>query len=127
MVPSQLTREARQALNTALKDDHVRIVSGTVIVEFGSALLKLVRRNRLGPQQAHVIYDAVEALSLHIVDDPRIYRRGYELAEELEQADTFDATGYALTEALDGEFWTADRRFANAANAVGLPGIRLVS
>jgi predicted nucleic acid-binding protein len=34
--------------------------------------------------------------------------------------------GYVVAEEIDGEFWTSDQRFANAARNAGLTRVRLV-
>ena len=36
------------------------------------------------------------------------------------------AAGYATAEALDAEFWTSDRRFANAARQASLERLRFI-
>lgn len=52
---------------------------------------------------------------------------GFELAVRLGQSDTFDATGYVIAQRYGAEFWVSDVRFANAAAAAGLTGIRVIA
>ncbi len=59
--------------------------------------------------------------------DEAVILRAWDIATDLGQSDTFDALGYAVAEAYDGEFWTCDQRFANAAAGRDYPRLRFVA
>jgi predicted nucleic acid-binding protein len=55
-----------------------------------------------------------------------LIRHAWSTANDLGQSDVFDSLGYAVALARDGEFWTSDQRFANAAANRGLPNVVFV-
>jgi predicted nucleic acid-binding protein len=61
-----------------------------------------------------------------VIEASDFAKASFELALRLGQSDSFDATGYAIAEAIGGELWTSDRRFVNAATSAGLTAARLI-
>ena len=97
-----------------------------VLVEFASMLRGFVVRGGMPPREGKALLDALLDTTFLVYSHDDSYRRGFELATVLGQSDAFDATGYAIAERLNAEFWVSDRRFANAAASRTLPGVRFV-
>ena len=75
--------------------------------------------------EAEQILEVVQAITLvRVGTSPALLDRAWEIATLLGQSDVFDSLGYAVAEAEGAEFWTSDRRFANAT-AGRLAGVRL--
>lgn len=125
LVSTQMTEAAADALQEIVRTGDERIVPLPMVVEFGSLLRKSVTQGRITGPEARAVYFEMLDIAESVSPPQEVLRRGYELAEELGQSDTFDSTGYALAEAFDGEFWTSDRRFANAAANAGMTRVRL--
>jgi predicted nucleic acid-binding protein len=126
LIPTQRTLEAVEALRSLKASSEEVVVPLHVVVEFGSLLRKVVNQRRIAQHEAQAAFREVMELGDTLSPSEETLLYGFELASRLEQSDTFDATGYALAEAVAGEFWTADRRFANAADTAGLTAHRLV-
>lgn len=126
LVPSQQTPESAEALVRLIASDDNIVIPAPLIVEFGSLVRKAANLGRVSVVEAQEIFSYVFDLKAIMDVTPGLLSRGYEIAEKLSQSDTFDSTGYVLAEAVGGEFWTADRRFANAARAAGLSAVRYV-
>jgi predicted nucleic acid-binding protein len=87
-------------------------------------VLKLRNGRRIVEADALALYADITTLSADVVPfSLPLFDRAWRVARDLGQSDTFDALGYAAAELTGGEFWTSDRRFANAAEARSLPGI----
>ncbi len=97
------------------------------MVEFHSVLRKLWARRRISDLRAREVLSELVALEYDVVWVDGAADRGFELATQLNQSDTFDTTGYAVAEALGAEFWVSDRRFAAAAAQASLPNVRFVA
>jgi predicted nucleic acid-binding protein len=54
--------------------------------------------------------EALQALPIHLVEDPALHREALALARRHALAATYDAHYLALAERLGCELWTADRR-----------------
>ena len=90
--------------------------------EVTNALHRYIRRGHLSR------YEAAEALGVLIEtvapeEPPGLYSRALTLASELAQRATYDSLYLALAESQGCEFWTADRRFLEAAR-VYFPQVR---
>ena len=126
LIPSQRTTEAFEALRGAVETDDDLLVAPHILVEFTTALRKLEVRGSLTEHEVQNALADLSRLELRVLSRVDAYPRGMELATRLRQSDTFDSTGYAIAERLGAEFWVSDRRFANAAAAASLPGIRFI-
>ena len=81
----------------------------------------------LTAERGHRVVDDLLALGVELVpSSPQQCHRALDWAERLGQARAYDATYLALAEELDAEFWTADRRLANAARHAGADWVRAV-
>jgi predicted nucleic acid-binding protein len=82
---------------------------------------------RISAEQA---YTAVEDLYLLEVEtqplDINMCKAALEWATRLQQRRAYDAFYLALAERLQTEFWTADKRLANAAQQLGANWVRWI-
>jgi predicted nucleic acid-binding protein len=125
LIPSQRTDDAANALAQLIRDGDRALVTDAHLVEFFSTLRKLVTRRSLGVADANAMRGQVSAtISALIPVTEHDAHAAFVLATRLGQSDIFDTAGYVVAQRLGLEFWVSDRRFANAAAAAGLPGIR---
>jgi predicted nucleic acid-binding protein len=126
-LPSQLTDSAERALEELGQPPMKLFAPSVLYTEYSSTLRKFVARRQLSPSFAQTSFNALLSFRIEIVPtDETLIRRAWEIAVDLGQSDTFDALGYATAEAYDAEFWTCDRRFANAAGGRGCPRLHFV-
>jgi predicted nucleic acid-binding protein len=92
-----------------------------------SAVRHAVARGSISPAQGHDAVDDLLDLEIEIVPgSPQQCHRALDWAARLGQARAYDATYVALAEDLGAEFWTADRRLANAAHQAGAVWVHAV-
>ena len=126
-LPSQYTVTAEHAVAELAQRRLRRVSSLTLYLEFPSLLRKLVNRRQMASADARDLHERLLGLTIDIVPiDDALLRRAWDIATDLGQSDTFDALGYATAEAYDAEFWTCDRRFANAAAGRDYPRLRFI-
>ena len=83
--------------------------------EVSNALYRKVARKEISQIDASRLVANLLAVQLEFHDVSHLHARAIELAGELGQRTAYDSHYLALAEALDCEFWTADRRFYRAA------------
>ena len=86
-----------------------------MLSEATNGLLKKIRRREIALDDALLLFDRIEAAGIDFRQPVSLSSRALEMAHELQQSDVYDSHCLALAESLDREFWTADRRFYNAA------------
>ncbi len=102
-----------------------RLVAAPALLyyEVTNALRRYVIHGVLLPQEAVRLLDIALRFEIAIYEDADLHRRALKLAEALSLPATCDAHYLALAERLNAEFWTADRRLAQAAQKA-LPWVR---
>lgn len=105
----------------AWRQARVRIVVPTLWeYEVVSLLRKATAREFLTQDQALAAIETILRLSYEQVPPSvRLDQRALAWAEVLGQSTAYDGQYLAVAEALGVEFWTADRRLANAVRQVG--------
>lgn len=104
------------------------IVTDVLLLEFGSLLRKLTNRNILTPAFAGREFEKLLSMGATVVGvGSPAGGAAFDLAQRLNQSDIFDCAGYVIAQSLAAEFVTSGRRFANAASAAGLPGVRFIA
>lgn len=83
--------------------------------ELGNVLLQRVHGGRLTSIQSTQLLGFALAWVTVLDPDPEIAIRAIQIASQLRQRASYDAQYVALAERLGCELWTADRRFALAA------------
>ena len=82
--------------------------------EIANALHQNARRGTItAPQTSRALGLVIP--TVEIVEPPGLYPRAITLARELRLGAVYDTLYLSLAEAQGGEFWTADRRLARAA------------
>ncbi len=98
------------------------IVPPLFFCETDTAVRRLLQRGQLPAGTSLAVYAALDALPLTVaLAAPELLTvrlRARQIADELQQPGVYDATYAALAEARGCNFWTADKRFANAAKQV---------
>jgi predicted nucleic acid-binding protein len=100
----------------------VLIVPPNFASETDTAVIQSMRRGDIAAADVAPTLAALDALTLDIALDAAelnaVRQRARQIADELQQPTVYDATYAALAEARGCNFWTADKRFANAAKQV---------
>ena len=92
--------------------------------EASHALARYIARGELLPDEAAQALEAVLGLGITLYDDADLHRQALDLAGRLSLPTTHAAHYLALAERLGAEFWTADRRLAEAVRRE-LPWVHL--
>jgi predicted nucleic acid-binding protein len=88
--------------------------------EVVSVIRQYVYRKEITPPRAHDAIDDFFDLRVEVVPlDKDLCQRALDWAEAIGQSKVYDSLYLALAERLNADFWTADRRLANAARAAG--------
>jgi predicted nucleic acid-binding protein len=94
--------------------------------EVVNTLHKYHRAGHLSPASAELSLGAILSLPIELAAvEPRLHLRALTIARELSLPAADDAHYLALSEDLNGEFWTADRRLWEAVHGE-LPWVRLI-
>lgn len=102
--------------------------ASSLYLEFLSLLRKGVNRRDITNDEAQgFAADLVSMRLSWVAESPQLCLEAFQLANQLNQSDIFDCAGYVIARSLGAEFITSDRRFARAASAAALPGIRFIA
>ena len=93
--------------------------------EVTNALYRYQREGLLSASAVRLALRAALSLPVRLFCEPDLYRRAPDLAEGPRLPAAHDAHFLALAEWLGGEFWTVDRRLANAVAGV-LPWVHVL-
>lgn len=115
-----------EALETGTDARNSILVPGFLLIEFSTLLRKLSVRRGLSAREVGEIIDLVGQIIIPVPDLHGLHATALDLATDLGQSDTFDAAAYLTAQHYRADFWTSDRRFANAAERAGLPGFRYI-
>ena len=88
--------------------------------EADTAMFQAIARGRFDASQLSFLLAALDTLAVDVASDvseaQAVQMRAREIAVTLNQPGVYDATYAALAERRGCDFWTADKRFANAAH-----------
>lgn len=102
------------------------IVAPTLIYyELSNAFHRSAVAGQIVSQEAAQALEEALNLNIRLYSDAELHQRALTLARQLTLPATYDAHYLALAERLGAEFWTADRRLAQAVQAT-LPWVNLV-
>lgn len=97
------------------------VAPGWWVVECVSGIRMSLYAKRITTEQAHMAIDDLFLLEVETQPlDISLCKSALGWATRLQQARAYDAFYIALAERLQAEFWTADRRLANAAQQLGV-------
>ncbi len=94
--------------------------------EVTNALYRYQRMGLMSPTSVRLALQAALSLPFHLHQDAALHQRALDLAEQFGLPAAYDAHYLALAERLSAEFWTADRRLAQAVREE-MPWVRLLT
>lgn len=109
---------ARAVLRACARDEVLVIAPPLLPFEVANALHRRVRDGELTVAQAAGLAGALDGFGIRLETTSDLHERAIALADALDQRAAYDAHYLALAEARDCPFWTADRPFARAAQAI---------
>lgn len=109
-----------------LANDAEIIAPSLLYYEVSNGLYKYVVANMTTLEESTQFLQAALTLPITLYQDASLYQKGHSLADELNLPATYDAHYLALSEHLNAEFWTCDRRLFNTVRS-RLSWIHLVS
>jgi predicted nucleic acid-binding protein len=115
IVPESHTSAARQLLLNWVQRHTLRLVPCLFAPEAGTALLRHLQRGTLRPGSVHELLGELLNSVYVVPEDHCLALRATAIATQLGLAKIYDSLYLALAEKEDCEFWTGDRRFAQAA------------
>lgn len=84
--------------------------------EVTNALYQYQKRGLMSASSVRLALQAALSLPLRLHGEADLHQRALKLAERFSLPATYDAHYLALAEQLEAEFWTADRRLAQAVH-----------
>ncbi len=87
--------------------------------EVANVLHQRVLRGHLSVGMATRLLQDLMAVGVELHEFPELHARALTLASVLQQGAVYDAHYLALSETLDCELWTADKKFLRAAETIG--------
>lgn len=102
------------------------VAPSLLFYEMVNGLYRQVIANNLLPEDAEQLLQAALILSIRFYQDNSLHQRAYSLAQELHLSATYDAHYLALSEQINAEFWTCDRRLFNTVQTT-LSWVHLVT
>lgn len=115
-VPEEHSSAALDLWNNWL-DGGIRVAAPSLVrYEFVSAMRQKVRRGLATQQEALAGLELLLALPIHVQSAVDHHFAALEIAARFDLASAYDAHYLAVAEALDCEFWTADRRLFEAVS-----------
>ena len=82
--------------------------------EVTSAIRQHVYFKRMLPEEGEEAFSIYLDIPIRIIDEPKVYRKAWQLAKEFNLPVCYDMQYLAVAELEDCELWTADRRLANS-------------
>lgn len=102
------------------------VAPSLLFYEMVNGLYRQVIANSLLPEDAEQLLQTALLFPISFHQDNSLHQRAYSLAQELNLSATYDAHYLALSERLNAEFWTCDRRLFNAVQS-NLPWVCLIT
>ena len=121
--------ERAAALMDAWKRDRVRLYAPTLWeYELATAMRKAVALGMLSTDEAEASLERLWRLGVErMPPDAELHREALRLADQLGQTAAYDAQYLALSARLGAYFYTADRRLAERAGALGFEWVLAVT
>jgi predicted nucleic acid-binding protein len=108
------------------REDGRPVVAPTLLYyEVSNALHRYVAHKVFLPEEAAALLDAALRLRITLFGDASLHRRALLVAERFRLPSSHDAHYLAMAEMFGAEFWTADRRLAQAVGPA-LPWVRVL-
>ena len=118
-LPEEDAEEAKRLVRRALMQSEDLLVPPFFLAEMVSTLRKAVHRGRMPREEANEGFTLLMMTPLEEIGGPEVYRRAWEIAEELGMPTIYDSVYLAVAELRGAEFWTADRKLFEKAKGRG--------
>ncbi len=112
--PEPLAQQAESLWATWVHQGRMLVAPALLYFEVSNALFRYVKAGKLPFTLVRNLLDAALDLGIRLYSDPDLHREALALAHELRLPAAYDAHYLALARRLNAEFWTADRRLAQA-------------
>lgn len=97
------------------------------LAEATSTIRRATYLKALSDEKGQEAIDKIFTLGIEMIPaDESLCKAALRWATRLQQPRAYDAFYLALTDALQAEFWTADRRLANAAQQLGANSVHWI-
>lgn len=117
-LPQQESHAPALALIVALAKTHTRLCAPVLWEsEVDSYIRRLEYNKIITKESGNAALSAVKALEVEVIYLPSIRARALALGRQLNRARVYDCTYAALAQIRSCDFWTADKRFYNAAKS----------
>lgn len=107
---------AERLLREWARDDVEVFAPMMILTEVSNALFKKAKSELIGSSDVGRLLGQFMNSGIIFQESVAMHERAIGLALDLDEQDSYDCHYLALAEALDCEFWTADRAFYNVAN-----------
>mgnify|MGYP005841422579 CR=1 FL=1 len=106
----------------------VRIaVPGLWLLEVTSTIHRLMMQRQIGREEAEAVLEALLGLPVEVFqEDADLCRKAFGWASRLGQFAVYDSVYLALSERLNADFYTADKRLSNRCREIGAAFVKLV-
>jgi predicted nucleic acid-binding protein len=118
LVPEEGSRQALELYKQWDRDGVVLMAPGLVDHEVGTALRQKVVRGLLQADDFYLIYDFYKRLGLLLLDPVDLVPKTLAIAAAISQPTVYDVSYLLLAKEQGIDFFTADRRFFEAAAPV---------
>jgi predicted nucleic acid-binding protein len=127
IVPLPYSSEAAQRVKTWKETDDSILAPALWGYEIVSGLRKALVAQAISPAGAMAGLQMLWALNIEqVMPTPVLHQDALRWAERLGQRVAYDASYLALTESLQGEFWTADQSLIRNTRQMGLAWVHWV-
>jgi len=111
-------------LRNWLAEDRRLVAPLPFVYEVDSVIRSHAHRGTISLDAANAAFETVGKSPVRIMHNTEIRALAWQLAEQLNLSTLYDAAYLALTQHVDGELWTADRRLYNQVSGA-IPTIRI--
>ena len=98
--------------------DHQLAAPTLLLYEVTNALYQYQRHGIHSPAVTQSALFSAQALPIQLYGDPHLHQQALQLAQQHSLSATYDAHYLALAQRLGAELWTADKKLANAVEAL---------
>ncbi len=116
LVPTESSRQASDLLEQWTRLGVDFICPPLFDAEVTSVIRLYVHLKKLLPEEGEEAFSGYSSLGVNTLSPGRLTQTAWELARKYNQPRTYDMQYLALAELKDCEFWTGDKRLANAVH-----------
>ncbi len=127
LIPLPYSDQSGQQMDVWLRESAIIAVPVLLRYEVLSSLRKAVAQEFISIEQAKAGLLRLKQMGFEeIPPSEERDERALDIAGRIKQVVAYDAVYLALAEEMDAEFWTADRRLADAARLSGVEWVHLL-